>query len=114
MAADASEGAGHLVEVALGPCSSGMVTQWSLPDGFGADEVAARMPDAPVVWSDGSLVSDKVTGVSAGAGFFARQSELCWSSRRWGHVDHVQLDRVVQSSGGFVSVPGLLADCSAG
>ena len=50
-----------------------------------------------------------VTGVSAaGAGFFAHQSEHCWSSRRWGHVDRVQLDRVVQSSRGFVSVPGSL------
>ena len=51
---------------------------------------------------------DKVTGVSAaGAGFFA-QSELCWSNRRWGHVDRVQLYRIVQSSVGFVSVPGPL------
>ena len=32
---------------------------------------------------------------------------LCWSSRSWGHVDH-QLDRAVQSSRGFVSVPGPL------
>ena len=45
------------------------------------------------VWSDGSLVLDSVTGVSAaGAGLFAHQSEHCWSSRRWGHVDRVLLD----------------------
>ena len=42
-AADASGSAVHLVEVALGRYS------WSLPDGFDAGEVAARMPDAPVV-----------------------------------------------------------------
>ena len=70
--ADASESAVHLVEVALGRYSSGLVTEWSSPDGFNADEVAARMSHAPVVWTDGSLVLDKVTGVSAaGAGFFA-------------------------------------------
>ena len=64
-----------------------LVAEWSLPDGFDADVVAARMPDAPEVWSDGSLVLDSVTGVSSsGAGFFAHQSEHCWSSRWWGHV----------------------------
>ena len=75
-AADASESALHLVEVALGRYSSRLVTEWSLPHGFDADEVSARTPDAPEVWSDGSLVLDLVTGVSAaGAGFFAHQSE---------------------------------------
>ena len=54
-AADASEGAFYLVETALGRCSSGLVSEWSLPDGFGADEVSARMPDAPKVWSDGRV-----------------------------------------------------------
>ena len=61
------------------------------------------MPDAPEVWTDGSLVLDQVTGVpAAGAGFFAHQSEHCWSSRRWSHVGHVQLDRVVQWRWGHV------------
>ena len=97
-AADASESAFYLVETALGRYSSGLVSEWSLPDGFDADEVAARMPDASEVWSDGSLVLDQDTGVSAaGAGLFAHQSEHCWSDRRWGHVDRVQLDRVPQS-----------------
>ena len=56
-AADASESALQLVEIALGCYSSGLVAEWSLPDGFVADEVAARMPDARVrfglmvVWS---------------------------------------------------------------
>ena len=87
-----------MVETALGRYSSGLISEWSLPDGFVADEVSARMPDAPKVWSDGSLVLDSVTGVSAaGAGMFARQSELCWSDRRWGHVDRVQSDGVAHS-----------------
>ena len=39
-------------------------------------EVSARMPDVPEVWSDGSLVLDSVTGVSAaGAWLFAHQSD---------------------------------------
>ena len=81
------------MESALGRYS-GLVSEWSLPDGFDS----ARMPDAPKVWSDGSLVLDSVTGVSAaGAGMFAHQAELCWSDRRWGHVDGVQSDNVAHS-----------------
>ena len=50
-AADVPESAVHLIEVALGRCSSGLIAEWSLPDGFVTDEVAARMPNAMVVWS---------------------------------------------------------------
>ena len=78
-AVDATESAFYLLETALGRYSSGLVSEWSLPDSFDADEVSARMPDAPKVWSDGSLILDSVTGVSAaGAGMFAHQSE--WGS----------------------------------
>ena len=67
------------------------------------------MPDSPSVWSDGSMVLDSVTGISAaGAGMFAHQSELCWSDRRWGHVDRVQTIGVDHSCRAFVSVPGPL------
>ena len=97
-AADASESAFYSVETALGRYSSGLVSEWSLPYDFDADKVSARMPDAPNVWSDGSMVLDSVTGVSsAGAGLFAHQSEQCWSDRRWGHVDRVQSDGVAHS-----------------
>ena len=109
LAVDASESAFYLVEVALGRYSSNLVAEWSLPDGFDAEEVSARMPESPEVWSDGSLVLDSVTGVSAaGAGLFAHQSDHCWRSRRWGHVDRVLLDRVPHSCRGLVSVPGPL------
>ena len=108
-AADASESALYLVEVALGRYSSGLVAELGVPHDFDADEVAAQMPDTPEILSDGSLVLDSVTGVSAaGAGLFAHQSELCWSDRRWGHVDRVQSDGVAHSCRGFVSVPGPL------
>ena len=67
----------------------GLVSEWSLPNDFDADEVSARVPDAPKVWSDGSMVLDSVTDVSAllVLGMFAHLSELCWRDRRWGHVD---------------------------
>ena len=85
----------YLVEVALGRYSSGLV---GFRDDSDADVVSARMPDAPEVWSDGSLVLDSVTGVSAaGAGIFSHQSELRWSGRRWDHVDRVQSDSAAHS-----------------
>ena len=74
-----------------------------------ADEVSLRLPDSPNIWSDGSLVLDSVTGVSAaGAGMFAHYSENCWGDRRWGHVDRVQSVGVDHSCRAFVSVPGPL------
>ena len=108
-ASDASESAFYLVETALRQYSSRLVSEWSLPDGFDADAVSLRLPDHPDVWSDGSLVLDSVTGVSAaGAGMFAHQSEVCWGGRRWGHVDRVQSVGVDHSCRAFVSVPGPL------
>ena len=87
----------------------------SLPYDFDAGEISARMPDVPKVGSDGSLVLDSITGASAaGAGMFAHQSELCWSDRRWGHVDRVQSDGVAHSCRGFVSVPGPLQTVQRG
>ena len=109
-AADASQGAGHLIEVALGSYSSWIVTECSVPEVLHAVEAASRMSDVPNVWTDGSLVLDKVTGVSSsGSGFFAHQCELSWSARRWGNVDHVRtVEGVGLSCGSFCSVPGSL------
>ena len=39
---------------------------------------------------------------------FAHHSEICWSDRRWGHVDRVQSGGVAHSCRGFVSVLGPL------
>ena len=111
-AADASESASCLVEAALGCDSSGMVAQWSPSDEFDEVEAASSMPDHANVWTDGSLVLDRVTGVSSSSGavffFFAHQSENCWSGRRWGHVDCVRAVGEVSSCRGFFSVPGPL------
>ena len=100
-AADASECAVHLVEVALGRCSPGLMTEWSPPHGF---LMLLRL------LSDGSLVLDHVTGASSsGAGFFAHQSEDCWRERRWGHVDDVRPHGEVQSCRVFVLFLGLFS-----
>ena len=69
-AANAAESAGYLVESALGSYSSGLLVGWDLPVGFDAVEAASLLPASPNVWTDGSLVLDRVTGVSSsGAGF---------------------------------------------
>ena len=83
LATDASESAVHLVEVALGRCSPGLITDWGPPDGFDAVEAASRMPDAPNVWTDGSLVLDQVTGVSfSGVG----RLQLVQKAEMWGVI----------------------------
>ena len=75
-ALDATESAAYVVEMALGRYSS----SW----------VAASLADHPDVWTDGSLVLDRLTGVSSsGSGFFAHQDERFWRGCRWGHVDGV-------------------------
>ena len=86
-AAGASESAGYLVEITLGCYSSGLIAEWGPPDGYDRVDVASLVLDHPSVWSHGSLVLDKVTGVSSsGDGFFAHQSVNLWDDRRWGHV----------------------------
>ena len=48
-----------------------------MPEDLDACEAAARLPDTPKIWTDGSLVLDEVTGVScSGSGFFC---SLTWS-----------------------------------
>ena len=67
-AADASESAGSLVEVALGQYFSGLVAEWSPSDGFAEAEAVSSMPDHPNAWTDGSLVLDWCRYLSAQAG----------------------------------------------
>ena len=62
-AGSASESATYLVEAALGGYSSRLVTEWSPPDGYDQVAVSSLVPVHPNVWSDGSLVLDKVTGI---------------------------------------------------
>ena len=70
-AEDPAEGAGNLLECALGSYTSGLHTEWQMPVEFHAAGTACRVPGEPAVWTDGSLVQDKVSGVcSAGSVFF--------------------------------------------
>ena len=74
-AVDASQSAAYLVEVALGRYSSGLITEWNLSGEFDHDRAASSLPDHPDVWTDGSLVLDRLTGVSSsGSGFFCSSS----------------------------------------
>ena len=75
----AADSAGYLVESALGSYSSSLPVGWGPPVGFDAVQAASLLPDSPDVETDGSLVIDRVTGVSsAGAGFFAHLPASCW------------------------------------
>ena len=63
------EGDSHLLDCALGRHDA--LTEWQLPVGFDAEGAAGRVAAEPDVWTDGSLVEDKVSGASsAGAGYF--------------------------------------------
>ena len=87
-AGNASESANYLVETALGDYSSRMISTWSPPDGYDRVAVSWLVPDHPNVWTDGSLVLDKVAGISSsGAGFFPNHAASFWDVRSWGQVD---------------------------
>ena len=105
--ASASEGAGCLVEVALGQYSPRLLDEWSPSDEFDAVQAASSMSDHTNVWTDGSFVLDRVTGVSSSGAFFffAHQSDDCWCTRSW---DGIRADDNVSSCRGFFSVPGNL------
>ena len=75
-AANASEAAWYMFEAALGRYSSDLLGEWGPSDGYDEVEVASTLPDHPNIWTDGGLVLDQDTGVSAsGAGFFAHSPE---------------------------------------
>ena len=104
----ASESVAYLVEVALGRYSSGLIVEWSPCDEFDHDRAVSSLPDHPTIWTDGSLVLDRLTGVSSsGSGFFAHQTEHCWRVVGGGHVDDLSIDPDVTSCRGFCSVPWL-------
>ena len=90
-----------------GQYSSGQLTEWRLPAGFDA---ARRVADEPDVWTDGSLVDDKVSGVSsARAGCFTFRVRRLWACWNWGHWDDDVGDgSVVSACRGFLSVLGPL------
>ena len=85
----AAQGAGHMLEQALGAYSSRLVFDWGLPDGFDAADVALQISEHPHIWTDGCLVLDEVSDVSSsGSVFFSHLPGHRWSSRRRGHLDN--------------------------
>ena len=106
-AGTAAESAHYLVETALGGYSSALISAWSPPDGFDQSAVSCLVPGHPNVWTDGSLVLDKVAGISSsGAGFFAHQAALLWDVRTWEQVDRLRSVGDFPTCRGFCSVPG--------
>ena len=103
------EGATHSFECALGRNSSDVLVGWQLLVGYDAEGAARRVAAEPDVWTDGSLVEDKVSGASsAGAGCFTYCCSHLWAGWRWGHLDEdVGDDAVVSACRGLCSVPGL-------
>ena len=106
-AGNASESASYLVEAALGEYSSRMLSDWSPPVRYDRIAVSLLVPDHPNVWTDGSLVLDKVAGISSsGAGFFADHAASFGDVRSWSQVDLIHPVSNVPSCRGFCSVPG--------
>ena len=104
------EGAVNLLECSLGRYSSSQLSECRLPAGFDVEGAARKVADDPDVWTDGSLVDDKMSGVSsAGAGCFTYRDSRLWASWKWGHWDDDVGDgSVVSVCRGFRSVPGPL------
>ena len=106
----AADGAGNLLECALGPCTSGFVGDWQLPVGFDAGCAAERVAAEPGVWTDGSVVEKRsLVFLHLVQGFFTDRSGHLWADRRWGHLDDdVGGNMAIGSCRGFCSVPGPL------
>ena len=82
-----------------------MISDWHPPDGY--DPVTCIVPDYTNVWTDGSLILEKVAGISSsGAGFFADHSATFWDVRTWEQVDLLHSVGNFPACRGFCSVPG--------
>ena len=109
-ARDLSQGAGNLLESALGSYSSSPLLDWQLPVDFDAESAALQVAVEPDVWTDGGRIEDRLSTVSSsGAGFSSGHSDRFWAGCTWWHVDSDdQGDRAVASCRGYCSVPGPL------
>ena len=95
---------------ALGAYTSGFLVDWQMPMGFDAAAPAQRVAAELDVWTDGSLVEDKVSGISSsGSFFFTDRTGHLLASRGWDHLDDdLGTDMANGSFRGFCSVPGPL------
>ena len=104
-----AEGAGNLLECALGRYSSSMLTEWRFLVDFDVEGASRRVAEEPDVWTDGCLVDDRMSGTSAGAWCFTKRISRLWTCWRWGHWDDDVGDgSVVSACRCFCSVPGPL------
>ena len=95
-----AEGASNLLESALGSYTSAFLLAWRLLVGFDAESAALHVAREPDVWTDGSMVVDKVSTVSSsGAGFSSGHAGRFWAERSWRHIDD---DEQVLLVGGIV------------
>ena len=61
-----------------------LLLEWDVLDEFDRGGISQRMLVNPNVWTDGSLVVDKVVGASsAGFGVYAHVSGHAWRHRKW-------------------------------
>ena len=61
-----------------------------MPNDIDTDGIAQRVPANPDVWTDGSLVLDKVSGASSAVScMYANVSCHAWRHRLSGHLDEI-------------------------
>ena len=80
-----------MLKYSLGAQTSQFLFDWSAPAGVDWVAAANRLPPDPQVWTDGSLVLDKVSGASsAGSGVYARlHAGVILASQRMAYL-HLQ------------------------
>ena len=103
-ALEAADVAAKRSEVALGE-------EQNPGDHFLIEGDQRELAAAPDVWSDGSLVLDKLSGVGvAGCGVYAHASGAAWFGRRWVHLDLLPplLDGAGEACRLYCSIPGPL------
>ena len=102
-AEDAADSAAHQLECALGSYTSGLLTEWQLPVGFDAESAARRVPD---VWTDGSLVHEKVSGTCSSGSVLVFFFIFLVVFGLVDLDDDVDGGRTTGSCRGYCSVPG--------
>ena len=87
---------------------------WTLPDYWGADDLAPEMPDAPNIWTDGSGEDFALMGgfEVAGAGVYLPAHDLAFDGAGW-EVAEEYGDARLERCRAFMPVPRTFAVCAA-
>ena len=100
--------AANVIESRLGGYSGNDLSGWSTTENWTNGVRAGALNPNPDVWTDGSLVRDKVSGIcSGGAGLFACCSGAYWFHRSGGHLELLppDLNSGAERSMLYLSVP---------